>query len=436
VSFGVIDFFRRARSPSSLVAAQGLALPFFIGAHVVLVIDQSIMSIVVEPIKHEFRLSDTQLGLLTGFGFSLFFGLVIVPLGRMVDRVNRKRMLVGAIVLFSLMTSAVVATTSFVQLLVTRLLVGAGEAAAKPIMMSMMSDIYPPRRRSGAMAAFFSGQPIGQILAFLLGGWTAQRFGWRAVFFVSGLPGLAVALGILGCVREPARRSDSGAAAGVSAPGFGQTLKFILAQRSLRHLLLTPAIGIIASSGIVVFSSSLFIRSFGRSVSEAGFLLAFLWGIPGAAGTLAAGRIVDRLRRRDERWGAWWCALVYGVAVVAVLLIAFAPSLPWAAAGLALMSLTTTSVYGPATALVQSLVGPRTRGTLAAIYFMGGTLIGVGFGPFVVGALSDAFATSKGPNALRYAIGFLPVFYVWAAAHFLLAARTLRADLRIAATAA
>jgi MFS family permease len=410
-------------------ASARFVLPFFFGAHIMLAIDQSIMLITLEPIKREFRLSDTQLGLLSGLGFSLFCALVIVPVGWLVDRTNRKRLLLCAITLFSVMTGAAVATVTFAQLFVTRLLVGAGDAAAKPIMISMLSDLYMPQRRAGALATFYAAQPVGAIVAFVLGGWIAQHFGWRAVFLTCGIPGLLIALAIQVMVKEPVRMTDVGAAASGPPPSFAETLKFVISQPSARHLLLTPAIGILTTSGVAQFTSSLFIRRYHVSVSEAGVLLAFIWGLMGLAGSLGGGWIVNRLTRSDMRWGAWCCAIAYGVAVSGVLLTAFAPSAVWAIVGLSITAMTTMSIYGPAQALMQSLVKPRMRGAASAIYILSSYLVGTGMGPLVVGAFSDAFAPSKGADALRYAIGLMPVFYVWAAIHFLLVARTLRADM-------
>jgi predicted MFS family arabinose efflux permease len=147
-----------------------LVLALFVVIHTLLSLDRSVISILLEPIRQEFELSDSQLGLLTGFTFAFFFGIAGLPLGRLVDHSNRRNILAGSVLLFSGVTALTAATTNFLQMLVSRMIVGAGEAGGNPAMASILADLYPPERRSRAMAIFYTGVPIGAIIAYLVGG--------------------------------------------------------------------------------------------------------------------------------------------------------------------------------------------------------------------------------------------------------------------------
>jgi len=379
-------------------------------------------------------LSDTQLGLLTGIGFALFFGIVGIPLGRLVDRWNRRNILALSVGIFSIMTAAAAAAGSFVQLTITRLLVGAGEAGGSPAMLSMISDLYPPHKRAGAVSIYYAGAPIGGMLILFAGGWVGQHYGWRAVFIGAGLPGILLALLLL-AIKEPSRQTGGDAATAERAPSFGASIAFIFAQPALRHLLATATITSAATAGLFSFTISYLVRIHDASLTEAGTLMGAGYGIVGFVSSIVSGRVVDRLASRDERWRAWFCALSCFLTFPAVALMVKGGSFAMAGAGLAVWAMMSVATYGPLMALLQSLVGVRMRGTVSAIFYFLSYFVGVSLGPQLIGLISDGLAASQGIASLSTAMLAVGALYWWGAVHFLLAARTLRSDLKRAEAA-
>jgi predicted MFS family arabinose efflux permease len=404
-------------------------LTIFVCAHTLLSVDRGVMAILLEPIKRDLKLSDSQLGLLTGFGFALFFGVAGIPIGWLVDRINRRNILAAAVFTFSAMTALAAATTGFLQILATRSIVGAGEAGGGPAMGSMLADLYPPARRASALAIYYLGAPLGAILAFLVGGWAAGHFGWRTVFLIAGLPGMLLALILWLTVAEPVRRGDGQSGEAGAAPSLRETIRFILRQRALCHVLVTPILTSSASAGVFTFAASYFIRSHGLSLPQVGLLLAVFYGSAGVIGSVAGGRIVDRLARRDERWRAWYCGLANALAAPAVMLMTLAPSLPLAVAGLILFAMLTMSTYGPLLAMIQTLVAARMRGTVTAIFYLLSYLLGAASGPQIVGLASDLLRPRFGAESLRYAMLCMMLLYLWGALHFLFAGQRLPKNL-------
>jgi len=420
----------RPKAPAGQKPAFVLML--FVITHSLLSVDRGIMGILAEPVKHDFQLSDGQLGLLTGFAFAIFFGIGGIPIGILVDRMSRKHILAASVFVFSAMTAMAAAAGSFVQLLLTRSLVGAGEAGGTPSMGSMLSDVYPPERRAQAMAIFYAGNPLGVIVAFLVGGAVAAQWGWRATVVVVGLPGVLVAAALLLFLREPERRVDGGGGAKGTAPSFGETVRFIGRQRALRHIMITPILTSAASAGLFSFAGSFFLRTHHLTLPQVGLLLAVFYGTLGAIGTILCGRLAEKLGRRDESWLPRFCALANVLAALAVPLLALSPSLPAAVIGLGLYAVATTGTYGPLLAMLQSSVGARMRGTVTAIFYFLSYLLGSGSGPFMIGTLSDWLAPGLGADSLRYAILLAGVLYAWGALHFWLAARNYKNDIEVA----
>jgi predicted MFS family arabinose efflux permease len=254
------------------------------------------------------------------------------------------------------------------------------------------------------------------------------------VFFLAGAPGVLLAAWVLLTFKEPVRGRSESRPAKPAAP-WPQVLRFILSQPAQRHVLATTMLTSSLSAAVISWSISFLIRSHGLPLARAGLILAFAYGVVGAAGSLGGGWLADRLARRDVRWRAWTCAIAVALALPALALFLMSPSLLTACFGLAAWSLMTGSIYGPAMAMSQSLAPPRMRGLCAATFYLLSNLVGVGFGPLVIGLVSDALRPAHGHDSLRYALLYLSVIYVWAGGHFLLAGRTLKADLARAETA-
>lgn len=409
-------------------------LALFIVAHTLLAVDRAIMAILLEPIKAEFDLSDSELGLLGGLGFALFFGIAGIPLGRMVDRGNRRNILAACVAVFSSMTAATAFAGHYLHVLLCRMLVGAGEAGGGPAMVSMISDMFPPHKRATMVAFYYAGTPLGSMLIFVAGGYMAMHYDWRMVFLAAGLPGVFLALLLRYAIKEPQRRVDSGGAAekGEALP-FRKAVRFIWSQHALRHLVITSALTSAASAGVFAFAASLLIRSHGASLGQAGLVMGFVFGGMGLVGTIFGGMVVDRLARRDGRWRTWYLAVASALNVPVVIALAFSPTLGVAAVLIGLWSVLSVACYGPIMALMSTLAGSRMRGTVTALYYLASYVIGVGVGPQFVGLVSDLAAPSVGDDALRYGIGAAVIFYVWAVWHFLQAGRSVQQNLLRAA---
>jgi MFS family permease len=415
-----------ARSGWARLGGTKYALTLFLLIHMVLNVDRSILSIVLEPIKHEYKVLDSQLGLLP-LGFAVFFGACGIPLGRWVDRGVRRNVLVLCTAVFSLMTGAAALTTSFVQLLATRLLVGAGEAGGAPAMLSMISDLFPAKRRATMISIFYLGGPIGFILTFVIGGQLAAHFGWRSVFYAAAAPGVLLALVAWITLREPIRGAADREA--TQSHSWGEALRFVVAQPTLRHILITAAIFSSLAAAVMSWAVSFLIRSHHLSLPQAGLVIAIAYGGVGAVGSVAGGWVSDTLARRDIRWRTWCCAIAAFVSCPGLVGFLLEPSVPMACLALCLWSLASGFIFGPVLALTQSVTPPNMRGTSTALYYVISHFAGVGSGPLLVGVLSDLLHHAYGAESLRYAMLILSVFYIWAAAHFVLAGRTLKADI-------
>jgi predicted MFS family arabinose efflux permease len=417
---------------SDRASGKWLALGVFFATYTMIGVDRGIIAIMIEPIKREFGVSDTQIGLLSGLAFALFFAVASLPLGYLVDRWNRRLILAISLAFFSALTAMAGWATSFAQLFVIRLGIGAGEAGGTPAMTSILADHFPPERRATALSFYYLGAPAAKILVLVVGGYLTMAYGWRSVFWAAGATGLVLAALILLLVKEPPRTQPKGDAA---APSYPATLAYIWRQPSLRHLLTTTTLTSAISTGALTWAVSFLLRSHGMTVAGAGLAIALSFGVVGAMGTLASGPLADWLARRDVRWRCWLLAGAQLAAAPAFALFALSTSLPLALCGFAVWSVVQAGLLAPLVSMCQALVGPRMRGTVMAVYSLLAHFVGVTVGPQIVGSASDLFRPAFGTDSLRYALLLLCGLFVWAAVHFLLASRTLAQDTERAVTA-
>jgi MFS family permease len=396
-------------------------------------VDLQIISILFEPIKAEFAISDTQLGFLSGFAFALLYGVLGVPVAWLADRYNRRNIIAAAIGLWSAMTAFCGLAPGFISLALARAGVGVGEAGGTPPSYSLISDYFPAEKRATVFAVLNSAVPFGIFLGLVVGGWVAAEYGWRAAFIAVGLPGVLVALLVRLTVRE-APRGHSDQRAVVAAPtSIRETLGYLWSLKSYRHLVLATSIFTLGAMGSGIWIPSFFIRVHGMAGTEVAVWLGTIYGAGGMLGVLIGGLVCDRLVRRtgDKRWYAWQSAL----ATACILPFSFFVYLwPHAVQALLVHVGTTILMYswmGPAYGIIQSLAGIRQRAMAAAINLLTVNLIAYGMGPLIVGMASDFFGARYGSASLRYSIlSVVVVAYSWAAFHFYRAARTLREDLQ------
>jgi MFS family permease len=403
-----------------------LLLLVFTSSHV----DRQILAILLQPIKQELLLSDTQLGFLSGVAFAIFYATLGIPMAMWADRGNRRNIITLALSLWSGMTVLCGMAANFWQLALARIGVGVGEAGSNPPSHSIIADMYSPAERSTAMATFSLGVNFGLLLGFLLGGWINQWYGWRMAFFVAGAPGLLLALIVRLTLHEPPR----GYAEGLhqvqqETPGLRAVVQFMFSIPSLRHIIAGATLASFTGYGVVLWIPTFLARSHGLHSGEIGTILAFFFGVMGTIGTYMSGRLADSLGKHDLRWNVWVVAVAILVAFPLTVCAYLSQSKELALAYFALPALLGGAYLGPSFALNQSLVTVRMRSVASAIILFIANIIGLGLGPLTVGILSDFFQPHYGNESLRYALICLALVNLWTASHYILAARTLRADL-------
>jgi MFS family permease len=392
-----------------------------------------IIAVSLEPIRAEFRLSDTQLGLVSGTAFALFYGTLGIPIAWLADRYNRRNLIAICLCLWSATTALCGLAAGPISLFFARLGTGVGEAGGTPPAYSLISDYFPAARRATIVAILNSAVPAGVFAGFIVGGFINEHFGWRAAFVTIGIAGVLVSLFVRLTVREPPRGAFDGVRAATPALPTLQILKDLWRVRSYRHLVLSSTLLTLGAMGSGIWIASFFIRVHGMRAGEVATWLAFVYGGGGIAGATFGGLLCDRLVRRtgDARWYGW----ISGMATAAILPLAFFVYL-WPNPITALIIQIGTAFLmhawmGPCYGTVQSLVRASGRAMAAAINLLAVNLLAIGLGPLIVGAISDFMSARFANDSLRYSILTLVVIsYGWAALHFVLASRTLREDLR------
>lgn len=418
-------------SPPSLFseATRRYALGVLIVVYTFNFIDRQILSILMEPIKADLGLSDTQLGLLSGFAFAAFYATLGIPIASYADRGNRRNLIAGALTIWSAMTALSGLANNFWQLLLARIGVGVGEAGCSPPAHSMIADYYPAERRATALGLYALGIPFGILFGFVAGGWLNEFFGWRTAFFVVGIPGIVLALVVRYTVAEPPRGLSEGRSLTGERSSIAATFVYMWNKRAFRHLAIGGALTAFVGYGITSWMPSFLARSHGMSTGEIGTWLGLILGIPGGIGIVAGGWLADRLGARDPRWYMWIVAIALVVCVPLSVGVYLAPT-----AGLALLLLCIPVALGnfyQATtfAQVQGLAPLRMRAVAAAVLLFILNLIGLGLGPTVTGNLSDLLAPSFGHESLRYALLLCALVNLWAGWHYWRAGHFLREDL-------
>lgn len=394
-------------------------------------IDRQLLAILQESIKADLGLSDSQLGLLTGFAFAVFYVTAGIPIARWADRSNRRNIVALSLAVWSGMTAVSGMAQNYVQLLLARIGVGVGEAGGSPPSHSMISDIFPANRRASALGFYSTGVNVGILFGFLLGGWLNEYFGWRVAFMVVGAPGILLALLVRFTVAEPIRGLAENKQVSDRPIPVIEILSLLWSRHSFRHLAVASGLTAFVSYAIASWSASYFIRSHGMSTGELGTWLAFIMGFGGAVGAFGGGVLADKLATKDKRWYVWVPAVAGMIAAPFIVVVYSADSAYLALLCAVVPGVMSNVFLGSTVATVHSLVGVRMRAMSSAVFFFILNIIGLGLGPYSVGLLSDYLALDYGQESLRYAmLMILPIVAVWAVVHFLLASRNLREDLQ------
>ena len=371
-------------------------------------IDRQLIVILQESIKKELQLSDTQLGLLSGFTFAVFYVTLGLPIARIADRTNRRNTVVISLALWSIMTSVSGMVRNFVQLLLARIGVGIGEAGGSPPAHAMISDYFPPEKRSTALSIYSAGIYFGILIGFLMGGYLNQQLGWRTAFFVVGLPGIAFSLLFYFTVKEPRKgATDVDAAAVIPQHSLGDVLKRLYANKTFVFLAMAAALNVFCIYGLTNWAPSFLARLHGMQSNQTGKLLGPILGIGGAIGSFAGGALTDRLGKTDKRWYLKIPAYAIIIAIPCLAAALFFHPTFLAVLGIGLCASLQSMYLGPSLAVAHGLVPASMRALTSAVFFLVINIIGLGFGPLVIGIISDALMPALGNESLRWAMSIM-----------------------------
>jgi MFS family permease len=413
-----------ASTASQPLAGYRTTLTLLVLAYTLSISDRMILSILFPDIKAEFGLSDTQLGLLGGISFALFYSTMGLPIARLSDQYSRKRIIIASLVIFSFMTAFSGLTAGFISLLLFRIGVGIGEAGVNPASHSIIADYFPPQRRAFAMATLMLGGSFGMMLGFVGGGFIAEAYNWRIALVSVGVPGLLLAVVMARSLQEPARGTFE-AETPPPPPPILTTAATMWANPAMRHLMAGSIVAGLMSYGLTQWLPTFFIRTHDLSQSQTGLMMAGVFGILGAIGALVAGKWFDRLSIRGFQYGMWMLAIVPFVSMPFFIMGLFADNLTTAMLLFIIPGFAGNCFLGPTLAMVQTLSPVHMRAVSSAIKMLCLNLIGLGLGPLLVGVLSDGLSPRHGEQALNVALAYFTLVGLWGSLHFWLCGRAL-----------
>jgi MFS transporter, Spinster family, sphingosine-1-phosphate transporter len=381
---------------------RGGALSLLFAAGVLNIFDRQIVNILGQDIKAELHLTDARLGLLTGTAFGIFYALMGIPLGWLADRVDRFKLIAGSLTAWSACTLLCGFATNFPQLFMARVGVGVGEAGSQPASTALIPDLFPEGRRAMAMSMLLVSAPIGSFLGLLTGGYVGGHWGWRSAFVVAGVPGLLLAAIMRLTQRDPDRLATAGQK--VSPAAWFMTLRELSGTANLGWLALA-----MSCSTFLIYASGawfppLFIRVYGFSTAEIGWRMAVAVGVGGGLGALGAGVACDLLRPRIRHIESKLLLWLLAVSIPALLATVFSADRTTASISMVIFQTCAFGWLSPTVRLVQESAGIGRRALAIAVCSTAASILSLGCGLPLVGAISDALAPHYGTAALRYAL--------------------------------
>jgi MFS family permease len=392
-------------------------------------LDRRVIAILIDPIKHDYHLSDKTMGFISGFGFVIFYSILAAPVARWADRGNRRSIITWGLVIWSGMTALGGIARNALQLTLSRFGVGVGEAAGTAPSSSMISDLFPGARRSGAMAVYQLGPVIGGFLGFFVGGWVNHSYGWHAAFLVAGIPGLLIALIFRLTVREPVRGISEAKRVDTSQDSIGNTFRFLLRQKCYMILLFGFCFTTYTQFGLGTWAASFFARIHHLNTKQIGTYAGTTQAIAALIGTLVGGYLSDVLGRKNVRWRIYVSAICSMLACPGVLLFVMSHSLFWCIVGFTIFSATSPVHVGPIVAVSHSVVKVGMRAFGTSVIYLISELVGLGLGPFLMGAFNDHYTRTLGAGVIRYSIATAAFTTLMGGLLFVLAARWLERDM-------
>jgi len=409
--------------------------------------DNVALALVLQNIKLDLSLTDTELGVLTGIAFALFYSLVGLGVARWADRGDRVAIISATAVVWSVLVAACGTVTNFVQLFLLRVGIGIGEAGYFPASQSLIADYFDRDERPRATAILVTAAGVTYLIGYGVAGWLNELYGWRIMFAMLGMPGLAVAALAWLTLREPrfesshsnivarfsfaARSLRKTTAAASASPRLKDVAITLWSNRTLRQLLFFITASSFVTAGISRWQPSFFVRSHGLASGELGTYFALACGIGGGVGPLLGGMWASHYAANNERLqlrvaGGVWCGMT--ILSGSMYLI---PNYHIVFGLFGLQMVATTGIFGPFWAIVQTLVPQTMRATAVAVFMLVGNLLGTGLGPLVAGLLSDALRARFGEESLRYALLLLSSGFLWTAWHLWQASRYVSRDLAL-----
>ena len=427
----MVDLAPHAAAPADAAARSSTRRYYVLGiltaVYALNFLDRTIFNVLIEPIKKEFVLSDTTMGLLAGFGFVLFYSLLGIPIARVADRLNRRNIVAAAFAFWSAMTFLCGMASSVATLALARLGVGIGESAGTPASQSIIADLFDKNERPRALGVYAIGTYLGVFLGYFIGGYVNQHYGWRMAFFSAGLPGIALAAVLWLTVSEPKR----GAMAETFAPEpIGPTLRFLASQKTFVIVLIGFCLTTYTNYATAAWIPPFLARVHHLNSVEIGTYAGTFKGLFGMAGTLVGGLVVAQISRRDDRWKLWAPAIASSLAGPVFALCLLTPDFATMVAALAATSFLVGFHLGPIFAIAQTVARPSMRALASAIILLTATCFGQGVGPLAVGMINDALKNDFGANAVRYSLLSAAVTTTLGALLFVWAAGYIRGDIK------
>lgn len=378
-----------------------LSVLFLIGTSSYL--DRSIIAVLLEPIKHEFNVSDTMLGLLSGLSFALLYATLGIPVARLSEWWDRRKILAIAVLLWSAMTALCGIAQSFGQLIVARFGVGAGESGTVPPAHSLITDYFPRSQRATALAVFSASGVVGTVLGFIIGAQLTESYGWRVALIAVGLPGALLALLAYVFLDEP-RKSRSEGSPTEQLETTGEAFRVLLGKRSYVLLVGGMVAFFMLSFGSLAFAPAYLVRVMEVDLRTVGNIYGTVAAFGSLPGIILGGVLSDRFSKADKRWLFWTASLGMFITFPVFLLCFSAPSFTLFIALSAVGAAVLNTCVPPMYAALHEVCGSPRRSTAVALLFFFANLLGMGLGPVIAGALSDAFTATYGTEGLRYAI--------------------------------
>lgn len=386
-------------------------------------LDRTLIYILFTPIKKEMAFTDLQLALLGSTSFVIFYTLLGIPFGRLADRVSRKNMIAAGLAVWSLFSGLTGFAKGFWGMFFCRLMVGVGEATLGPAALSLLSDYFPPRMRATVQGIYSSGIAIGSGLAFFLGGWIGQKYGWRPAFYFLGFPGLGLAV-LVFFLREQQRGRTEVAAVSYTRDDW----KILFRSVPLRYIYLGYGLFGIASNNLGIWVPSFLVRVHGMSLGLIGTVAGILAIVVGVPATIMGGYTSDRFRRFGKGGRMLFSTCLAVVSVPLWLLLLYTDHLVVLLILNSLLFALVLMWLGPAAADVHDLAGPHLRGLGIGIYFSTVNICAYGIGSPLIGKLSDKFGVSTSPGVMRYSLLVCPLACVLAAVMLWRGSRALKSS--------